>query len=97
MLPSLGPCCRARSNDSNSLPTLTVRNEDQILFHCIAQGDLPAPDPKIGPGLNTPNQHFRPASEDHAITMVGLKPKYDLFDHYRQTATLLLRNRIPRG
>src|ERR1700682_4414010 len=41
MHPSLGPCCRARSNDSNSLPTLTVRNEDQIL-HCIAQGDLPA-------------------------------------------------------
>ena len=62
-----------------------------------APGDLPPPDPLIAPGLNVPNQHFRPASEDHAITMVGLKPAYDLFDHYRQTATLLLRNRIPRG
>jgi type II secretory pathway pseudopilin PulG len=62
-----------------------------------AQGDLAPPDPLIAAGLNTPNQHFRPASEDHAITMVGPKPQYDLFDHYRATATLMLRNRIPRG
>ena len=48
----------------------------------------------------TVNQHFRPASEDHAVTMDLLipgAPKYDLFDHYRQTATILLRNRTPRG
>jgi type II secretory pathway pseudopilin PulG len=43
------------------------------------------------------SEHFRPASEDHAITISGTLPKYDLFDHYRTTATLLLRNRIPRG
>jgi hypothetical protein len=45
----------------------------------------------------TTSEHFRPASEDHAVDMVGPAPKYDLFDHYRATATLLLRNRIPRG
>ncbi len=45
----------------------------------------------------TASQHFRPASEDHPVTMVGPLPQYDLFDHYRATATLLLRNRIPRG
>ena len=49
------------------------------------------------PLATTSSQHFRPASEDHAVTLVGAAPKYDLFDHYRQTATLLLRNRIPRG
>ena len=47
--------------------------------------------------LDTPNQHFRPLSEDHLVTIVAGKPQYDLFDHYRATATLLLRNRIPRG
>ena len=46
------------------------------------------------PLATTTSQHFRPKSEDHDVTD---PPPYDKFDHYRQTATLLLRNRIPRG
>lgn len=42
----------------------------------------------------TLSQHFRPASEDHAVPD---PPPYDQFDHYRATATLMLRNRIPKG
>ena len=48
----------------------------------------------------TLSRHFRPASEDHAVTMDTVNPtwpKYDQFDHYRSTATLMIRNRIPRG
>jgi hypothetical protein len=44
ILPSLDPCCRARANDPSplpTLPTLTVGNEDHVLFHCLAQGDFP--------------------------------------------------------
>jgi type II secretory pathway pseudopilin PulG len=40
------------------------------------------------------SQHFRPASEDH---LVADPPQFDKFDHYRATATLLLRNRLPRS
>jgi len=45
---------------------------------------------------STTSLHFRPASENHTVTMDPLNPSrplYDLFDHYRATATLLLRNR----
>ena len=44
----------------------------------------------------TTSQHFRPASENHPVTMdpmAPLRPLYDLFDHYRATSTMLLRNR----
>jgi Tfp pilus assembly protein PilV len=60
-----------------------------------AKDDLVVADPS-----KTPSQHFRPASEDHAVTMdpvFSARPLYDQFDHYRATATLMLRNRTPRG
>lgn len=44
----------------------------------------------------TTGLHFRPASENHPVTMDPVfptRPAYDLFDHYRTTATLMLRNR----
>jgi hypothetical protein len=44
----------------------------------------------------TTSLHFRPASENHGVTMdpvLPTKPLYDLFDHYRATAMLMLRNR----
>ncbi len=44
----------------------------------------------------TTSLHFRPASENHPVTMDPIapaKPLYDLFDHYRATAMLMLRNR----
>jgi prepilin-type N-terminal cleavage/methylation domain-containing protein len=44
----------------------------------------------------TTSQHFRPESENHPVTMdpmAPLRPLYDLFDHYRATSTMLLRNR----
>ena len=45
----------------------------------------------------TLNLHFRPASENHDAdedpVVVG-SPRLDLFDHYRATSTMLIRNRI---
>lgn len=44
----------------------------------------------------TSSLHFRPASENHPVTMDAVHPTwplYDLFDHYRATAMLMLRNR----
>ncbi len=44
----------------------------------------------------TTSLHFRPPSENHPVTMdpfAPTKPLYDLFDHYRATAMLMLRNR----
>jgi hypothetical protein len=44
----------------------------------------------------TNSLHFRPASENHPVSMNPLaptQPAYDLFDHYRATSMLMLRNR----
>ena len=44
----------------------------------------------------TTSLHFRPASENHPVSMNPLapaQPAYDLFDHYRATSMLMLRNR----
>jgi hypothetical protein len=44
----------------------------------------------------TTSLHFRPASENHPIPMNPLaaaQPAYDLFDHYRATSMLMMRNR----
>ncbi len=38
------------------------------------------------------NRWFRPAVEDHAAATT-----YDNFEHYRATATMMLKNRIPRS
>jgi hypothetical protein len=38
------------------------------------------------------NRWFRPAVEDHTAATT-----YDNFEHYRATATLMLKNRIPRS
>jgi len=38
------------------------------------------------------NRWFRPAVEDHAAAT-----SYDNFEHFRATATLMLKNRIPKS
>jgi type II secretory pathway pseudopilin PulG len=68
-------------------PPLDIQNVIGLRFSVTARSPLLT----IGSQKLT-LQHERPASEDHAGSTVP-----DQFDHYRATATLLLRNRIPRG
>jgi hypothetical protein len=69
------------------LPPLDIQNVIGLRFSVTGRSPLLP----IGARKLT-TQHFRPASEDHAAATVS-----DQFDHYRATATLMLRNRIPRG
>jgi len=105
-----GPGCathvpfQAGPNFNVALPPLDISNVIGVRVSVTGRSPLlPLAAQKLTdvniaePLATTTSQHFRPASEDHPVTMAGPAPKYDLFDHYRQTATILLRNRIPRG
>jgi type II secretory pathway pseudopilin PulG len=79
-------------------PALDISNVIGVRFSITARSPLLSL--AVRQMTTTANQHFRPASEDHAVTMDTANPTsplYDQFDHYRATATLILRNRIPRG
>jgi type II secretory pathway pseudopilin PulG len=79
-------------------PALDISNVIGVRFSITARSPLLSL--AVRQMTTTANQHFRPASEDHAVTMDTANPTsplYDQFDHYRATATLMLRNRIPRG
>jgi hypothetical protein len=72
---------------TGALPPLDIQNVIGLRFSVTGRSPLLP----IGARKLT-SRHFRPASEDHAGA-----PLSDQFDHYRATATLMLRNRIPGG
>jgi hypothetical protein len=92
---------QAGPNFGGPTPPLDVSNVIGLRFSVTGRSPfLPLAAQKLtnidvrDPLATTTSQHFRPASEDNLPTD---PPKYDQFDHYRATATLMLRNRIPRG
>jgi type II secretory pathway pseudopilin PulG len=76
-----------QAGPAKDAPPLDIQNVIGLRFSVTGRSPLLP----IGARKLT-TQHFRPASEDHAGATVS-----DQFDHYRATATLMLRNRIPRG
>jgi hypothetical protein len=76
-----------QAGPASAAPPLDIQNVIGLRFSVTGRSPLLP----IGARKLT-TQHFRPASEDHAGATVS-----DQFDHYRATATLMLRNRIPRG
>jgi len=102
-----GPGCathvpfQAGPNFTAAVPALDISNVIGVRVSVTGRSPLlPLAAQKLtdigvaNPLATTTSQHFRPVSEDHAVTD---PPPYDKFDHYRQTATIMLRNRIPRG
>ena len=85
---------QAGPNFAAGLPPLDISNVIGVRFSVTGRSPLL---PLASQQMTTTSQHFRPLSEDHAVTMAGPLPLSDLFDHYRATATLMLRSRIPRG
>jgi len=92
---------------TGALPPLDIQNVIGLRFSVTGRSPLlPIGARKLtnidvkNPLATTTSRHFRPASEDHAVTMDPIHPTwplYDQYDHYRATATLMLRNRIPGG
>ncbi|HEX2709473.1 MAG TPA: prepilin-type N-terminal cleavage/methylation domain-containing protein [Candidatus Deferrimicrobium sp.] len=78
-----------QAGPSGAPPPLDISNVIGVRFSVTGRSPLL---PLAAQQMTTTSQHFRPASEDHAVA-----PLSDLFDHYRATATLMLRSRIPRG
>ncbi|HEX7678781.1 MAG TPA: prepilin-type N-terminal cleavage/methylation domain-containing protein [Thermoanaerobaculia bacterium] len=99
-----GPGCdahipfQAGPNFGVASPPLDISNVIGVRFSVTGRSPLlPLAAQKLtNVGVKNPvlSQHFRPASEDH---LQADPPQYDQFDHYRATATLMLRSRIPRG
>ena len=113
VIDSSGPGCAAlpppacdthvpfQAGPNGAAPTLDISNVIAVRVSVTGRSPLlPLAAQKMtdvnvsNPLATTTSQHFRPKSEDHDVAD---PPQYDLFDHYRQTATLLLRNRIPGG
>lgn len=98
---------QAGPNFGAALPPLDISNVIGLRFSVTGRSPLlPIGARKLTnvdvkePFATTSSQHFRPASEDHPVTRDAGNPAlplYDQYDHYRATATLMLRNRIPRG
>jgi hypothetical protein len=86
-LPECANHVPSQAGPATAAPPLDIQNVIGLRFSVTGRSPLL---PMGSQKLTIP--HFRPASEDHAAAVVS-----DQFDHYRATATLLLRNRIPRG
>jgi type II secretory pathway pseudopilin PulG len=78
-----------QAGPSGAPPPLDISNVIGVRFSVTGRSPLL---PLASQQMTATSQHFRPASEDHVVALLS-----DQFDHYRATATLMLRSRIPRG
>jgi len=102
---------QAGPNFGGATPPLDIQNVIGLRFSVTGRSPLlpigarqltniTAGTPLAAIPSQTLNQHFRPRSEDHDVdfdTAHPTWPVFDQFDHYRATATLMLRNRTPKG